>query len=62
MSFKLNAEWHRSHRMPPKATLEERLEWHVEHQKHCACRDLPAGIEAELARRTRMAVDRGREG
>ena len=47
----LNAEWHRAHRMPPKATLEQRLEWHVEHQKHCACRDMPATIRAALARR-----------
>jgi hypothetical protein len=51
MASKLNAEWHLSHPMPPKATLEQRLEWHVEHAKHCGCREMPASIRAELARR-----------
>lgn len=51
MVSKLNAEWHRTHRMPTRPTLEQRLEWHLEHQKHCGCREMPASIRAELARR-----------
>ena len=51
---KINAEWHAGHRMPPKATLDERVAWHLEHQRHCGCRkDLPASIQRELERRRR---------
>jgi hypothetical protein len=60
MPTKLNAEWHREHRMPPKATLAQRVEWHLEHQKQCACRDMPASVKTELARRESMVASRGR--
>lgn len=49
---KLNAEWHRKNPMPPKATLDERVAWHTEHAKHCACREIPDKIRAEVERRT----------
>jgi hypothetical protein len=49
---KINAAWHKAHRMPPRATLDQRVEWHIEHLKACACRtDLPATIRSELRRR-----------
>ena len=49
---KINAEWHELHPMPKKPTLDQRVAWHLEHQKHCECRrDLPASIRAELERR-----------
>jgi len=38
---RMNAEWHQGHVMPKNATLEERIVWHREHQKHCACRPIP---------------------
>jgi hypothetical protein len=48
----INAEWHRRHRMPARATLDERVTWHLAHLKACACRsDLPASVRAELKRR-----------
>jgi hypothetical protein len=31
----LNAAWHMKHKMPPKATLDQRVAWHLEHQKQC---------------------------
>jgi hypothetical protein len=38
--------------MPPRATLEQRADWHLEHRKHCGCRkDLPANVAAEIERR-----------
>jgi hypothetical protein len=52
MASKLNA----AHRMPTKPTLEQRLEWHLEHQKHCGCRDMPDSIKAELVRRGTKAA------
>lgn len=49
---KLNREWHLSHRMPMHSTLDQRVEWHIEHLKHCGCRkDLPPTILKELTRR-----------
>lgn len=42
----LNREWHRLHRMPEKASEEERLAWHLEHAQHCACRPIPAKLRA----------------
>ncbi len=39
--MKLNKEWHLKHRMPANATIEQRIAWHVEHQKNCSCRPIP---------------------
>ena len=48
--MKLNTEWHRAHPMPPKATFEERVEWHREHLRECGCRKPPADIADVLER------------
>jgi hypothetical protein len=42
--MKFNKEWHLAHRMPKKATLQQRIDWHVEHQKNCSCRPIPQKI------------------
>jgi hypothetical protein len=57
---RLNATWHRAHRMPPNATLDQRVRWHVAHARHCACRAIPTTIRAELKKRG-IAVPRRRE-
>ncbi|MCP3461157.1 MULTISPECIES: hypothetical protein [unclassified Bradyrhizobium] len=49
----INKEWHRSHRMPPKATLKaatraQRIEWHVAHRAACGCREIPASIRSDV--------------
>jgi hypothetical protein len=36
---KINADWHRKHRMPKNATLGERVEWHLARGRACGCRD-----------------------
>jgi hypothetical protein len=48
---KLNREWHVSHRMPQRATLEQRIDWHLEHQRHCGCRGIPERIREAIERR-----------
>ena len=48
---KLNREWHLGHRMPAKATLEQRLEWHLEHAKNCQCRAITGKIAEEMQKR-----------
>lgn len=48
----MNKEWHAKNKMPLKATLEQRIHWHREHQKHCACRRVPKGISQHLNSQT----------
>jgi len=45
---KLNKEWHLAHRMPKNPTLDQRIEWHIEHSKHCKCRPMPDKLKAEI--------------
>jgi len=40
----MNKDWHERNKMPPKATLEQRIKWHGEHKKHCACREAPKSL------------------
>ena len=40
----MNKLWHSQNKMPAKATLEQRIQWHKEHQQHCACREAPKGL------------------
>ncbi|HUL73732.1 MAG TPA: hypothetical protein VLT86_11560 [Vicinamibacterales bacterium] len=47
----LNAAWHRAHRMPKNATLDQRVRWHAAHARHCGCRDLSPAMAAEIRRR-----------
>jgi hypothetical protein len=47
----INKAWHRTHRMPANATLEQRIQWHLEHSRECACRKMPASIQMEIKKR-----------
>ena len=49
----INAAWHKTHRMPKNATLQQRIDWHVAHQKHCACREMPKTVREAMERRGR---------
>ena len=52
--MKLNKEWHLKHPMPKNATLDQRIAWHVEHKKNCACRDIPEKLKTEMAKRKKI--------
>jgi hypothetical protein len=43
---RMNKQWHAENKMPPKASLEQRIQWHREHQLHCACREVPRSVAA----------------
>jgi hypothetical protein len=48
----INAAWHKEHRMPKNASLDQRINWHVEHLQNCRCRQsLPARLKEEMERR-----------
>ncbi|HEY4655914.1 MAG TPA: hypothetical protein VIH22_15435 [Cyclobacteriaceae bacterium] len=49
--MKINEAWHRKNRMPPNATLDDRINWHIEHQKHCKCRGIPEKLKEEMSKR-----------
>jgi uncharacterized protein YdhG (YjbR/CyaY superfamily) len=44
----MNSEWHRKHVLPRGASLEQRIAWHREHQKRCACRPIPATLQKRM--------------
>ena len=49
----MNEKWHSAHPMPKNPTVEERVKWHLEHAKECACRPIPDAIKREIRRRER---------
>jgi hypothetical protein len=34
--------------MPKNPSVEERIGWHLEHKKNCACRPIPKKLLAEM--------------
>jgi hypothetical protein len=44
----MNVKWHEQHVMPARATLEQRIAWHREHQLACACRPIPAKLRGMI--------------
>ena len=38
--MKINKAWHEKHKMPKNPTFEERIKWHLAHQKNCSCREI----------------------
>jgi len=45
---RLNKEWHLAHPMPKNPTLQQRIDWHSEHAKHCGCREISGTIKKEM--------------
>lgn len=50
--LKINEGWHKLHPMPKHATVDQRIEWHLQHLKYCQCRkDLPEKLKEEIEKR-----------
>jgi hypothetical protein len=47
--MKTNREWHLENRMPKNPNFEQRVKWHLEHQKNCNCRPIPQKLLEEVA-------------
>lgn len=48
----INKSWHQANKMPKNPTLEQKIQWHLEHLKNCQCRtDLPPQIKEEIEKR-----------
>jgi hypothetical protein len=46
--MKINKEWHLQNKMPKNPTFEQRVKWHLEHQKNCTCRPVPEKLVKEM--------------
>jgi hypothetical protein len=61
--MKTNKAWHAAHRMPPKATREQRMHWHAAHAQACACRPISESIRPDveelMASRAERNVNKG---
>jgi hypothetical protein len=49
--MKLNKEWHLAHPMPKNPSFEQRVKWHLEHQKHCHCRKISGKLAEEMRKK-----------
>lgn len=56
---KVNREWHLAHVLGQHAPLDERVRWHLEHAKECACREIPPTVAAEIQRRAEAEGESG---
>jgi hypothetical protein len=56
----MNKRWHETHKMPERATEEQRLAWHMEHAHACGCRPIPDGLMAKLSAGERKRLQEGR--
>ncbi|MFH1134225.1 MAG: hypothetical protein V1735_07105 [Nanoarchaeota archaeon] len=52
----INKGWHEKNRMPKNASFEERVRWHLDHNRNCACRPGFPKKLAEKMRRKGMKV------
>lgn len=46
---KINKEWHLANKMPKNPTTEERMIWHIEHNKFCHCHPMSEKLQKEIA-------------
>ena len=42
---KINKEWHLKNKMPKNPTLNQKIQWHVDHARECGCRPVPPNLE-----------------
>jgi len=49
--MKTNKEWHEKNKMPKNANFDQRVKWHLEHQKNCSCRPIPKKLSEEMTKK-----------
>lgn len=55
--MKINKDWHEKNKMPKNPTFEQRVKWHLEHQKNCSCRPIPQKLLIEMAQNDGRTAD-----
>ena len=49
--MKINKEWHLKNKLPKNPTFEERVKWHLAHQKNCTCRPIPGKLLEDMKKK-----------
>ena len=49
--MKLNKAWHLANKMSKNPTFEQRVKWHLAHQKNCSCRPIDVKLAEEMKRK-----------
>ncbi|MEK6967737.1 MAG: hypothetical protein AABX51_03845 [Nanoarchaeota archaeon] len=44
----INKAWHEKNKMPKNPTFEQRMEWHIEHNKNCSCYPISNKLREEI--------------
>ena len=52
---RLNKDWHLANPMPKNPSLQQRIDWHVEHAKNCNCRQITGKLRQEM-RKLRIKI------
>jgi hypothetical protein len=48
----INKEWHLKNKMPKNANFEQRVKWHLAHNKNCSCRlGFPKKLQEEMKKK-----------
>lgn len=50
----MNSTWDIKHPMPPKATIDQRIKWHITHTKYCACRPIPISLRSKIRAKSKV--------
>jgi len=58
----MNRTWHEEHKMPAKASEQERIQWHLEHAQACRCRPFPAKLMEKLSGEDKRKLEASRAG
>jgi len=54
--MKINKEFYLAHVMPSNPTINQRIYWHIEHQKNCNCRPIPEILSIEINNRLKVKI------
>jgi len=47
----INKRWHEENRMPKNPKIEQKIKWHLAHQKNCSCMPIPKKLLEEMKKR-----------
>jgi len=52
----MNRVWRQQHKMPPTPSPQQRIQWHLDHLQHCACRPFPQGLLNQIGPAQKLKV------
>ena len=52
----MNTDWHDEHVLGSKASLDERVRWHLQHAQKCACRPIPSDVQAAIDKHAKQST------